>query len=168
MGIMQKNQIVKTFYLFFTKKLFNSLFGNLILSLSFFLISCATNFSEAKNIYPSHIFCKYSSQNYLGSEQFVKDYNSDDFKSVISKIPKETDEEFNLIVYSSSKPSAGYKLKFDKILLINNKINIYFSDIDPAAGSINAAIQTHPFCLLKIEKLKLNDYKIFIDNNKIN
>ncbi len=163
---MQKNQIVKTFYLFFTKKLFNSLFGNLILSLSFFLISCATNFSEAKNIYPSHIFCKYSSQNYLGSEQFVKDYNSDDFKSVISKIPKETDEEFNLLVYSSSKPSAGYKLKFDKILLINNKINIYFSGIDPAAGSINAAIQTHPFCLLKIEKL--NDYKIFIDNNKIN
>ena len=157
---------VKTFYLFFTKKLFNLLLGNLILFLSFFLISCSTNFSEAKNIYPSQIFCKYSSQNYLGNNQFVKDYTSIKFKSVISKIPKEIDKEFNLIVYSSSKPSAGYKLKLDEILLINNKINIYFNEIHPAVGSMNAAIQTHPFCLLKIENL--NNYKIFINDKKIN
>ena len=92
------------------------------------------------------------------------------FEKKIIKLPQKSRSKIQLI-HGKFNEDIAINLeekygKFDKILLINNKINIYFSDIDPAAGSMSAAIQTHPFCLLKIEKLK--DYKIFIDNNKIN
>jgi len=41
-------------------------------------------------------------------------------------------------------------------------MQIYLSDIEPPKDSMSAAIQTYPFCLLKIENL--NKFEVFINS----
>ncbi|MDC0163755.1 protease complex subunit PrcB family protein [Candidatus Pelagibacter sp.] len=138
--------------------------NKLVVFLTLFLFSCSNCSLKAQNIYPTEIYCNDTSAKYLKKDSFIISYSDKNFKDVIKKIPKKENSDYNLLIYSKSKPSAGYKLKLDKILIYKNKMQIYLNDIEPPKGSMNAAIQTYPFCLLKIENL--NKFKVYINNKR--
>lgn len=91
-------------------------------------------------------------------------------KSSSNKFSKKLDllgqnkNNYNLFISNGTKPSAGYKLNFDKAIKKNNKINIYFTEIEPPKLSANAAVLTYPYCLLDIKNEK--KFRIFINNKK--
>ena len=156
---------VKTLYPFSIKKISNLKFEKKHIFLLLLLFSCSGSL-QAKNIFPKNTYCDSAFSTPLNSTKLFIDYNDNKFKQIINKIPKKVEKNFNLIVFSDPKPSAGYNLKFVKINISKNLMKIYFEDVKPPAGSMTAAVQTHPFCMLEIESLK--KYKIFINNKKLN
>jgi hypothetical protein len=74
-------------------------------------------------------------------------------------------KKYNIFVSNGTKPRAGHKLKFDKSIKKFNKINIYFTELEPPVDSLSAAVVTYPYCFLNINsKKKIN---IFINKKKI-
>ncbi|MDC0987888.1 protease complex subunit PrcB family protein [Candidatus Pelagibacter sp.] len=61
--------------------------------------------------------------------------------------------KYNLFITNGTKPSAGYSLKFDKIIKNKNKFKIYLIETKPNKMSANAAVLIYPFCLLKVDNL---------------
>ena len=70
-------------------------------------------------------------------------------------------DAFNLIVFSDSKPSSGYKLKLNNIKKKNSTHLLNFINTKPPEGSITLAVITYPYCVLNVENL--NKFKITIN-----
>ena len=88
--------------------------------------------------------------------------NSESFEYTLSLINKDLSKgSFNLIVFSESKPSSGYKLKLNNIKKKNSVHNLNFINTKPPKGSVNLAVITYPYCILNVENL--NKFKITIN-----
>ena len=162
--ITQIIQIVKIFSHFFIKKLFNLKLSKLfIFFLSITFLSCATYTANSNELMPNLIKCEVS-------RSVSKKMDYEFIKSSSNKFTKKLDllgqnkNNYNLFISNGTKPSAGYKLNFDKAIKKNNKINIYFTEIEPPKLSANAAVLTYPYCLLDIKNEK--KFRIFINNKK--
>tara|TARA_B100000579_G_scaffold169852_2_gene138323 strand:+ start:2802 stop:3326 length:525 start_codon:yes stop_codon:yes gene_type:complete len=161
MVITQVPQILKTFYQYFIKKLFNLNF-KLIIILIFF---SSLNYSYAAKKNLDEIYCDVAKfelfknkLNYISS----KDKN---FLNLVSSLGNELQtKNFNLLVYFGSKPSSGYSIELNKIKERKNKINLYFKEIKPTKNSNNLSVITHPYCLIKISNIE--NYKINIRKKK--
>ena len=74
-------------------------------------------------------------------------------------------DNYNLFITNGSKPTAGYKLKLDKIIKKKNQFKIYLTEIKPPEKTMSAAVLTYPFCLLKVNDMK--KFKIYINDNEM-
>ncbi len=134
-----------------------------IFFLSITFLSCATYTANSNELMPNLIKCEVS-------RSVSKKMDYEFIKSSSNKFSKKLDllgqnkNNYNLFISNGTKPSAGYKLKFDKAIKKNNKINIYFTEIEPPKLSANAAVLTYPYCILDIKNEK--KFRIFINNKK--
>lgn len=151
---MQTVQKIKILYQFFIKRFFNLLI--------LFLFSCSNNLVKSEDIIPEKIICgKLSSQIVDKNTNFIIK-TSDNFEYILSSIDKGlSKDDFNLIVFSGSKPSSGYKLKLNNIKKKNSTHLLNFVNIKPEQGSINLGVITYPYCVLNVENL--NKFKIIIN-----
>ena len=134
-----------------------------IFFLSITFLSCATYTANSNELMPNLIKCEVS-------RSVSKKMDYEFIKSSSNKFSKKLDllgqnkNNYNLFISNGTKPSAGYKLNFDKAIKKNNKINIYFTEIEPPKLSANAAVLTYPYCILDIKNEK--KFRIFINNKK--
>ena len=162
---MQSHLVIRTFYQYFIKKLFNFFTLKFIISISiiFFLIS---NLASASNSTLKEVYCDSSKFAILENEINSISSKDKNFNKILGEIdPSLLNKNYNLIVSLGSRPSGGYKLNFDKLKNKNKNTYIYFKEIKPPKNSINIAVITYPFCLLKIENL--NNYKIKIKKQRL-
>jgi hypothetical protein len=122
--------------------------------LSLFIFSCTSHLIQAGEIYPEAVTCKISrsiseKKNFeiltIKNKNFSKRLDNIGFNNEILK--------YNLFVTNGTKPSAGYSLKFDKIIKNKKKLKIYLIEIKPSKMTMSAAVLTYPFCLLKVNNL---------------
>ena len=148
---MQKTKIL---FQFSIKKLFNLLF--------LFLFSCSNNLVKSEDIIPEKIICGNLSSQLVDKNINFISKNIENFEYILSSIDKDlSKDDFNLIVFSESKPSSGYKLKLNNIKKKNSVHNLNFINLKPPKGSANLAVITYPYCILNVENL--NKFKITIN-----
>ena len=153
------NQKIKTFYLYSIKRLFKRI---LIFTI---LISIPNNFVVADENNLEDYFCDVSNARLLEKDVISLSFKDKNFNQVISKIEKKpNDGEYNLLVTAGQKPSSGYSLEFIKIKKKKKFDKIYFKETKPEKNSINLAVITYPFCLVKIENL--DNYKVKIKKKR--
>ena len=153
------NQKIKTFYLYSIKRLFKRI---LIFTI---LISIPNNFVVADENNLEDYFCDVSNARLLEKDVISLSVKDKNFNQVISKIEKKpNDGEYNLLVTAGQKPSSGYSLEFIKIKKKKKFDKIYFKETRPKKNSINLAVITYPFCLVKIENL--DNYKVKIKKKR--
>ena len=147
-------QKIKILYQFFIKKLFNLLV--------LFLFSCSNNLVKSEDIIPEKIICGNLSSQLVDKNINFISKNSENFEYILSSIDKDLSKDaFNLIVFSDSKPSSGYKLKLNNIKKKYSTHLLNFINTKPPEGSINLAVITYPYCVLNVENL--NKFKITIN-----
>ena len=150
----QAIQKIKILYQFFIKKLFNLLV--------LFLFSCSNNLVKSEDIIPEKIICGNLSSQLVDKNINFISKNSENFEYILSSIDKDLSKDaFNLIVFSDSKPSSGYKLKLNNIKKKNSTHLLNFIDTKPPEGSKNLTVITYPYCVLNVENL--NKFKITIN-----
>ena len=150
----QAIQKIKILYQFFIKKLFNLLV--------LFLFSCSNNLAKSEDIIPEKIICGNLSSQLVDKNINFISKNSENFEYILSSIDKDLSKDaFNLIVFSDSKPSSGYKLKLNNIKKKYSTHLLNFINTKPQEGSTNLAIITYPYCVLNVENL--NKFKITIN-----
>ena len=151
---MQAIQKTKILFQFSIKKLFNLLF--------LFLFSCSNNLVKSEDITPEKIICGNLSSQLVDKNINFISKNSESFEYTLSLIDKDLSKSsFNLIVFSESKPSSGYKLKLNNIKKKNSVHSLNFINTKPPKGSVNLAVITYPYCILNVENL--NKFKITIN-----
>ena len=147
-------QKIKILYQFFIKKLFNLLV--------LFLFSCSNNLVKSEDIIPEKIICGNLSSQLVDKNINFISKNSENFEYILSSIDKDLSKDaFNLIVFSDSKPSSGYKLKLNNIKKKYSTHLLNFINTKPPEGSTNLAVITYPYCVLNVENL--NKFKITIN-----
>ena len=150
----QAIQKIKILYQFFIKKLFNLLV--------LFLFSCSNNLVKSEDIIPEKIICGNLSSQLVDKNINFISKNSENFEYILSSIDKDLSKDaFNLIVFSDSKPSSGYKLKLNNIKKKYSTHLLNFINTKPPEGSTNLAVITYPYCVLNVENL--NKFKITIN-----
>tara|TARA_X000001036_G_scaffold17792_1_gene14925 strand:+ start:71 stop:544 length:474 start_codon:yes stop_codon:yes gene_type:complete len=150
----QAIQKIKILYQFSIKKLFNLLV--------LFLFSCSNNLVKSEDIIPEKIICGNLSSQLVDKNINFISKNSENFEYILSSIDKDlSKDDFNLIVFSDSKPSSGYKLKLNNIKKKNSTHLLNFINTKPPEGSTNLAVITYPYCVLNVENL--NKFKITIN-----
>ena len=150
----QAIQKIKILYQFSIKKLFNLLV--------LFLFSCSNNLVKSEDIIPEKIICGNLSSQLVDKNINFISKNSENFEYILSSIDKDLSKDaFNLIVFSDSKPSSGYKLKLNNIKKKYSTHLLNFINTKPPEGSINLAVITYPYCVLNVENL--NKFKITIN-----
>ena len=147
-------QKIKILYQFFIKKLFNLLV--------LFLFSCSNNLAKSEDIIPEKIICGNLSSQLVDKNINFISKNSENFEYILSSIDKDLSKDaFNLIVFSGSKPSSGYKLKINNIKKKYSTHLLNFINTKLPEGSTNLAVITYPYCVLNVENL--NKFKITIN-----
>ena len=160
MVIIQIIQKVKIFSLYSIKRLFKRILFFTI------LISIPNNFVVADENNLDDYFCDVSKARLLEEDVISLSFKDKNFNQVIHKIDKKlNDKKYNLLVSAGEKPSSGYSLKFVKIKKKKKFDKIYFKEVKPEKNSINLAVITYPFCLVKIENL--DDYKVKIKKKRL-
>ena len=150
----QAIQKIKILYQFFIKKLFSLLV--------LFLFSCSNNLIKAEDITPEKLICGSLNRQLVDDNMNFVSKNSKNFEYILSSIDRDLGKDaFNLIVFSESKPSSGYKLKLNNIKKKNSVHNLNFINTKPPKGSVNLAVITYPYCILNVENL--NKFKITIN-----
>jgi hypothetical protein len=155
MAIIQMSQKIKTFYLYFIKRLFKSIlfFTLLILFPNNFLLANENNLEN--------YFCEVSKFRLLEKNVISLSFKDKKFNQVISEIDKKpSDKKYNLLVSTGEKPSSGYSLEFLKIKNKKKFDKIYFQETKPKKNSKNLSIVTYPYCLINVKNL--DNYKIKI------
>ena len=153
------NQKIKTFYLYFTRRLFKK-----ILFITVFIL-LTNNYVLSDENNPKDYFCDVNKVRLLEEDVISLSFKDRNFNQVISKIKKKpNDGKYNLLVTVGQKPSSGYLLEFIKIKKKKKFDQIYFKEIKPKKNSKNLAVITYPFCLVKIDNLK--EYKIRIKKKR--
>ncbi len=151
---MQAIQKTKILFQFSIKKLFNLLF--------LFLFSCSSNLVKSEDITPEKIICGNLSSQLVDKNINFISKNSDNFEYILSSIDKDlSKDDFNLIVFSGSKPSPGYKLELNNIKKKNSIYHLDFINTKPREGTTNLAVISYPYCVLNVDNL--NKFKITIN-----
>ena len=160
MVIIQMSQKIKTFSLYFIKRLFKKIlfFTLLILLSNNFVLADENNYED--------YFCDVTKYKLLEKDVISLSFKDKNFNQVISKINKKpNNKKYNLLVSAGEKPSSGYSLEFLKIKK-KKKINkIYFMETKPKKNSKNLAVITYPFCLINVKNL--DNYKIKIKKKRL-
>ena len=147
-------QKIKILYQFSIKKLFNLLV--------LFLFSCSNNLVKSEDIIPEKIICGNLSSQLVDKNINFISKKSENFEYILSSIDKDLSKDaFNLIVFSDSKPSSGYKLKLNNIKKNNSIYYLNFINTNPPEGSTSLAVISYPYCILNVENL--NKLKITIN-----
>ena len=68
--------------------------------------------------------------------------------------------EYNLIVTAGPKSSSGHYMFFNKAVLKNDLLSLYFDILKPKIGSIAMTVVTYPMCLLYVQDINTFDIKI--------
>ena len=151
---MQAIQRTKIFFQFSLKKIFNLLI--------LFLFSCSNNLVKSEDIAPEKIICGSSNSQLVDDNTNFVSKNSKNFEYILSSINQHFGKDaFNLIVFSGSKPSSGYKLKLNNIKKNNSIYYLNFININPSEGSASLAVISYPYCVLNVDNL--NKFKITIN-----
>jgi hypothetical protein len=154
------NQKIKTFSLYFIKRLFKKI---LFFSL---LILFPNNFVLAIENNPEDYFCEVSKSRLLEKNVISLSFKDKKFNQVISEIDKKpSDKKYNLLVSTGEKPSSGYSLEFLKIKKKKKFDKIYFQEKKPKKNSKNLAVITYPYCLINVKNL--DKYKIKIKKKRL-
>ena len=120
------SQKIKTFSLYFIKRLFKKI---LFFSL---LILFPNNFVLANENNPEDYFCEVSKSRLLEKDVISLSFKDKKFNQVISEIDKKpSDKKYNLLVSTGEKPSSGYSLDFLKIKKRKKFDKIYFQETKP-------------------------------------
>ena len=160
------HQRIKTFSLYSIKRLFKLVYIKNLFHISVLILFCTTNIVQSREIKPELVKCSVSRSIYekVGFEFLRMGDKSFEKKFELLGLEKNK-EKYNIFVSNGTKSRAGHKLKFDKSIKKFNKINLYFTELEPPVNSLSAAVLTYPYCFLNINsKKKIN---IYINNKKI-
>ena len=154
------SQKIKTFSLYFIKRLFKKI---LFFSL---LILFPNNFVLANENNPEDYFCEVSKFRLLEKDVISLSFKDKNFNQVISKIDQKlNDKKYNLLVSAGEKSSSGYSLEFLKIKKKKKFDKIYFKEKKPKKNSKNLSVVTYPYCLINVKNL--DNYKIKIKKKRL-
>ena len=149
------SQKIKTFSLYFIKRLFKKIlfFSLLILFPNNFVIADENNFKD--------YLCGVTKFRLLEKDVISLSFKDKKFNQVISEIDKKpSNKKYNLLVSTGEKPSSGYSLEFLKIKKKKKFDKIYFQEKKPKKNSKNLSVVTYPYCLINVKNL--DNYKIKI------
>ena len=154
------NQKIKTFSLYFTRKLFKK-----ILFLTVFILF-PNNYLLSEENNPEDYFCGVNNVRLLEEDVISLSVKDKNFNQIIGKINKKlNNKNYNLLVSTGKKSSSGHSLEVVKIKKKKKFDKIYFKEIKPNKNSKNLAVITYPFCLVEIDNL--NNYKVKIKKKKL-
>jgi hypothetical protein len=163
MAITQTIVKIRIFSLFSIKKLFKLNLNKLVVFFTLFLFSCSNHLIQAEEVKPDAVKC--STTRSVSEKMDFEHLTRKDkkFNEKLIKMGFNIESiDYNLFVTDGTKPSAGFKLKLDKIIKKNNNFEIYFIEVKPSEKTLSAAVLTYPFCLLKIKNL--DKFKVFINS----
>jgi hypothetical protein len=128
--------------------------------LFFFTLGCSSNVKENILYEINKVHCFSSYQKHFTNEFITT--NDEIFASTIVELKKHEDiaGEYNLIVTAGPKSSSGHYMFFNKAVLKNDLLSLYFDIFKPKIGSIAMTVVTHPMCLLYVEDINNFDIKI--------
>ena len=128
----------------------------------FFTIGCSSHLKESILYEINKVHCFSSYQEYFNSD-FIT--TSDEiFISSIAELKKHENliGGYNLIVTAVPKSSSGHNMFFNKAILNNDQLSLYFDILQPEKGSIVLTVVTYPMCLLYVEDINNFDIKIYL------
>jgi len=101
-------------------------------------------------------------KNYQEFENFFKSYTN----LVLDSIPKPNinfDKEVLIGVFLGQRPTSGYSININKVVIENKKIYVYANEVCPKKGQIVLMVITYPSIFIKIPKY---DYPIELKLSK--
>ena len=130
--------------------------------LFFFTLGCSSNVKENILYEINKVHCFSSYQQYF-TDDFIT-INDKMFISIIAELKKHEDivGDYNLIVTAGPKSNSNYGMFFNKAILKNDLLSLYFDITEPQIGSIELTVVTYPICLLNIENINKYEFKISI------
>ena len=130
--------------------------------LLFFTLGCSSNVKENILYEINKVHCFSSYQKHFTNEFITT--NDEIFASTIAELKKYEDiaGEYNLIVTAGPKSSSGHYMFFNKAVLKNDLLSLYFDILKPKIGSIAMTVVTHPMCLLYVQDINTFDIKIIL------
>ena len=128
--------------------------------LLFFTIGCSSNIKGSALYEINKVHCFSSYQKHFTNEFITT--NDGIFASTIAELEKHEDivGEYNLIVTAGPKSSSGHYMFFNKAVLKNDLLSLYFDILKPKIGSIAMTVVTYPMCLLYVQDINTFDIKI--------
>ena len=130
--------------------------------LFFFTLGCSSNVKESVLYEINKVHCFSSYQKHF-TNKFIT--TSDEiFTATINELKKHENivGEYNLIVTAGPKSSSGHYMFFNKAVLKNDQLSLYFDISKPEIGSIALTVVTHPICLLYVQDINNFDIKILL------
>ena len=130
--------------------------------LFFFTLGCSSNVKENILYEINKVHCFSSYQKHFTNEFITT--NDEIFASTIAELEKHEDivGEYNLIVTAGPKSSSGHYMFFNKAVLKNDLLSLYFDILKPKIGSIAMTVVTYPMCLLYVQDINTFDIKIIL------
>ena len=130
--------------------------------LFFFTLGCSSNVKESVLYEINKVHCFSSYQKHFTNEFITT--NDEIFASTIAELKKHEDiaGEYNLIVTAGPKSSSGHYMFFNKAVLKNDQLSLYFDISKPEIGSIALTVVTHPMCLLYVQDINNIDIEIIL------
>ena len=128
--------------------------------LFFFTLGCSSNVKESVLYEINKVHCFISYQKHFTNEFITT--NDELFALTIAELKKHENivGEYNLIVTAGPKSSSGHYMFFNKAVLKNDLLSLYFDILKPEIGSTALTVVTHPMCLLYIQDIDNFDIKI--------
>ena len=130
--------------------------------LFFFTLGCSSNVKESTLYEINKVHCFSSYQEYF-TDDFITT-NDEIFISKIAELKKHENiiGEYNLIVTAGPKSNSGYGMFFNKAVLKNDQLSLYFEISQPEKGSIVLTVVTYPMCLLYVQDINNIDIEIIL------
>ena len=130
--------------------------------LFFFTLGCSSNIKESTLYEINKVHCFSSYQEYF-TDDFITT-NDEIFISKIAELKKHENiiGEYNLIVTAGPKSNSGYGMFFNKAVLKNDQLSLYFEISQPEKGSIVLTVVTYPMCLLYVQDINNIDIEIIL------
>ena len=134
----------------------------ILFTLFFLTLGCSSNVKESILYEINKVHCFSSYQKHFTNEFITT--NDEIFASTIAELKKHEniEDEYNLIVTAGPKISSGHYMFFNKAVLKNDLLSLYFDITEPQIGSIELTVATYPICVLNIENINEYEFKISI------
>jgi len=130
--------------------------------LFFFTLGCSSNVKENILYEINKVHCFSSYQKHFTNEFITT--NDEMFISIIDELKKHENivGEYNLIVTAGPKSNSNYVMFFNKAILKNDLLILYFDILKPKIGSIAMTVVTYPMCLLYVQDINNIDIEIIL------
>ena len=130
--------------------------------LFFFTLGCSSNVKENILYEINKVHCFSSYQKHFTNEFITT--NDEMFISIIDELKKHENivGEYNLIVTAGPKSNSNYVMFFNKAILKNDLLSLYFDILKPKIGSIAMTVVTYPMCLLYVQDINNIDIEIIL------